>query len=1384
MKLFALAKAPRFREIKNLDPRLRGIKVKNLLKFISIGLVLVLAMYSQMAQPEQVVQAAASDVAENDIDFMADGSNSTVAGEVVKFYSADSNGDTVSIYVRDKDLNTTFTGTTKISCLLGGILTVDNLTGNTDGAETTTRKVGAYTMTVGDTGFTAEGAATIPATFKISVAAGGATTVAVVDGGKGYADNNTFTVTAAALGGTGAAFTFDAPATLTLCPDAAANGGAHDTSVLHLEETFPLATASTGLKIAANGSANGAMVDASYLVDEDSDSGGSHNRFHEGFTPLVLNSLSVKRGANSLIFDAINETSGTFSLTAAARILNTVGTNSVDASYSFKAQDSYSPLAAGAKRVHVTSSSDATGEWIEIREVDDEGANDYDYDAAIVTVDTIDSGQTEITGRTAGTYTFGENDFSVDDTTPGYGGQFKVVISSVGAAAITVEDGGAGYAADDTIRIPGIKVGGGPDVTFDVATIAATTAGAVDTGIFRGTVTINTDASAGAADNGSVWVQDGDTLTASFYEAKNASTGVTGALINSTTATIDATAPTITNVSPADATLTSDTSPSFSFTIEDSGSGFDSSVTNFAQHVTVTVNGCAVPSTDLGVTSHSTGAITVAYNAAIDWTAVARTAAPADNTDCTSGAARASGGFNVTSTGAAVGLTSSTVHGTLFSWYIKATDDAGNEKILGENTHNETTSDLDLRIDSKAPAATAVTGAKAWSSGDKKDVDDNSSVKITFDESLDSATVAASDFTVSGVGVTSSTIETVTLGGDGADTDRYVYLDLAADLGPNAKPKIKLVGEVQDRAGNKLKPLTTETTGKTLGTSTDGVKPTLATGAASSALIVKDGKSDVTFTSNENLTKTGSGYITARGTYFSVVGGGKTSGTNGAAGTGPVAADMSDGYNLAVTLSNPTSAKGTLKHGTGANTVPMTRTGIFGLTAVGRDAADNVGVGGITKVVEDVTDDFVTGTLVTAAVASTDTVVLNLANWPIADHDGDGSMQDSIVKIEVGGSVPANVVYVDGDASTGASRGGFRYDSQGGSDGVTAADALSVWVSIIDWSEEEQVTLHAEDAADVNIPAGSSVKVTYYYVNPEQVVELDLDAPTVTITPANLASVTDKTPSLSFAWDDDEYAGDTNTTVTLTRAELKDPDGVITDISGLVTTTDDKTFYYVPQEDLALGEFTVTISAKDAGGNEKKDQTSKFTVKDRTKTTIAMEPGWNLVSIPADAADAAINSVITNTQVETVLTYDPSTPGGWLTAVRDGDALVGTLSTIDPTHGYWIFQKNGDDIKVDLPGYKGGASATPPAISVVAGWNLIPVVSLTVGNETVPTGVDKDGYLWGIDWVKAKGWDATNEEWDDVVPDTSAAPTITDGTELKIGKGYWLYSNEAGVIVP
>ena len=58
---------------------------------------------------------------------------------------------------------------------------------------------------------------------------------------------------------------------------------------------------------------------------------------------------------------------------------------------------------------------------------------------------------------------------------------------------------------------------------------------------------------------------------------------------------------------------------------------------------------------------------------------------------------------------------------------------------------------------------------------------------------------------------------------------------------------------------------------------------------------------------------------------------------------------------------------------------------------------------------------------------------------------------------------------------------------------------------------------------------------------------------------------------ISFAFDEDEYAFDSMTTVEVTKAELKDvTSGVVTDILSSLITSDDKNFYYKPTSDLAL----------------------------------------------------------------------------------------------------------------------------------------------------------------------------------------------------------------------
>ena len=57
--------------------------------------------------------------------------------------------------------------------------------------------------------------------------------------------------------------------------------------------------------------------------------------------------------------------------------------------------------------------------------------------------------------------------------------------------------------------------------------------------------------------------------------------------------------------------------------------------------------------------------------------------------------------------------------------------------------------------------------------------------------------------------------------------------------------------------------------------------------------------------------------------------------------------------------------------------------------------------------------------------------------------------------------------------------------------------------------------------------------------------------------------------------------------------------------------------------------------------------------------------------------------------------------------------------------------------------------------------------------------MDPDDYFTGLDWARAKGWNANSEVWVDILPaDTSSQPT------LAIHQGYWLYLNEAGTLVP
>ncbi len=877
-----------------------------------------------------------------------------------------------------------------------------------------------------------------------------------------------------------------------------------------------------------------------------------------------------------------------------------------------------------------------------------------------------------------------------------------------------------------------------------------------ESNFYLGSTTISSDAGALTSGDEKVWVQDGDVLTVTYYGCGGDISGTTNTyctdstdsttVIDTDTAIIDMVKPVITvDATIADATITKDTTPTFTFTVTDASSGFDVSnpgggtwygFATSSPHIFVEINDCHVQSSEFSYPSLTSTELKVTVALAPSTSNTFDTASSATNgglcslqrdgggfgIDVTSNATSSGSRFSDTNTAAGTVTTqyaAGTWDGAEFTYRIEAKDKAGNRiQLSGASAQ--------MIVDGTAPDLQSAQTGKLWSS--TKDVADNNYIKLTFDESIGQDSVTASDFTVDGVAP-----ESVVFGGTSDTTDRYVYLKMATAVESGSRPVIKIVGAVEDRVGNSLndKPsgVTTGTDRSTSATdgiadkvtATDGVVPVVSGGAITGNLLANSETATLTFDSTEQM-KDPTNAVLASSTAIIL--------------SGPTNTATADGaytpQKIIVTISGDGKVgTATFKEAT------YNTTGIYGLLANAKDVNSNTGQGGYLKIAnEDLSGQ------ITSAVLERVSQTLQIDNWPIVDFNGDGNL----------------------------ATGDFTFTVNG--------TAATTTITSFDWGESETVTFFFNDT---QIAAADTVKVTYYVALPEHTVEIDTAKPTVSsYNPADGTKVTDKTPLIGVTWDEDEYAEDGYQTVTITKAELKDPDGVVTDISGLLTTSNNKSFFYTPSTDLALGEHTITFSAKDDAGNEKTDQKGTFTVVARDNVKITMAVGWNLVSLPGAPADSAINTVITNAEVDSVLTYDPNVAGGWLSAVRDSDGnLAGTLATIDSNRAYWVHQKNADKIAVDIPGLQAGAATTPASIALVKGWNLVPAVDqdgLTLSSNVLGGTVDADTYFSGLTWSRAYWYDTSTSNF---------ASFIAAGSDtLSYGNGYWVYLTKAGDLVP
>ena len=187
-----------------------------------------------------------------------------------------------------------------------------------------------------------------------------------------------------------------------------------------------------------------------------------------------------------------------------------------------------------------------------------------------------------------------------------------------------------------------------------------------------------------------------------------------------------------------------------------------------------------------------------------------------------------------------------------------------------------------------------------------------------------------------------------------------------------------------------------------------------------------------------------------------------------------------------------------------------------------------------------------------APSVSADGLTLTVANGPIADWNFDGVVDASdIAALTVGGVGRLSM--------------------------VTAVDAALRTITV-----------------SQPVPGLSEVRVSYYYVK-DHIIEVDQLAPAVIFDPPIGPEFATGSPLVKILFDDDEYIGDSFKTVTMTKADLTKPDATTVSVLPEIVTSDSIEHTW-RASDLVTGAYTLTISAKDAAGNELRDVAYPFTI--------------------------------------------------------------------------------------------------------------------------------------------------------------------------------------------
>ncbi len=284
---------------------------------------------------------------------------------------------------------------------------------------------------------------------------------------------------------------------------------------------------------------------------------------------------------------------------------------------------------------------------------------------------------------------------------------------------------------------------------------------------------------------------------------------------------------------------------------------------------------------------------------------------------------------------------------------------------------------------------------------------------------------------------------------------------------------------------------------------------------------------------------------------------------------------------------------------------------------------------------------------------------------------------------------------------------------------------------------------------------------------------------------------------LSFDGEDGEYekigfdGADSHDTVTVTEITLNGDD-VMAHLNRVNATQ-----FSLVLRDLAVDTYTVEYVAEDEAGNEMDDGEFEFEVKPRQPYEIEVQPGWNLISLPATPIDSGIGDVLANNQyISPVLGYQE---GDWITAIREEDGTWrGRLTDIEGGYGYWVHARTFEAIETMLT--EVDPAGTLPTVPVTAGWNLLGVLDIFQNDTDSPPGektngefaagdFEADNYFNSIDWKVAYTYDTRHSLWIKSTPGSTATVENDEGEDVAVeeilnGKGYWVWSPTPSTLVP